>query len=406
MRALDKAGLRLLHFRRKTALLILALPSVLSWIGSTGDIEQSFRHTSEAPRPRSQLKPRREFLRVLLAEGFPAASISESSEGPLELSGSPSAILLESPRSGRVVQRGVRIQSAPGRLLTVDGKLLRGDVEAFMNPLGVAVLVNVLPLEDYLRGVVPKELSPRLFPELEALKAQAVAARTFSVSEMGARARLGFDLYSDQRSQVYGGAGSEQALTNRAVDATRGLYLAFQGEPIVAFYSSTCGGVTADYASAFDKPPIEYLKGGVSCPDQESRYARWVEEKDILSIQDSLTRYAGVGKLTRLQILEKTETGRVKEALFEGNSGSAVLRGLTVRYALALRSHFIDKIETRVGKNGTISSVRVEGRGWGHGVGMCQIGAYELARRKMDFQSILGRYYPGAELLQLRQPIK
>jgi stage II sporulation protein D len=124
--------------------------------------------------------------------------------------------------------------------------------------------VNQLGLEEYLFGVVPAELPPATYPEPAALAAQAVAARTFALKNFGRFRADGFDLTADDRSQVYGGAGIEKPATNRAVDETRGVAIYYQGSPIEAMYSSTCGGRTEDFAAVFDKPALPYLVG-VEC---------------------------------------------------------------------------------------------------------------------------------------------
>jgi stage II sporulation protein D len=140
-------------------------------------------------------------------------------------------------------------------------KPYRGRLEVFANSKGTLTVVNVIPLEDYVRGVVPNELSPGGWPELEALKAQAVAARTYAVSNLGRFAAEGYDLTPDTRSQVYGGRSTEHPLTDRAVAETRGRILTYKGAPINAVYTSTCGGRTEDGENIFGGAPVAYLRG-------------------------------------------------------------------------------------------------------------------------------------------------
>jgi stage II sporulation protein D len=140
-------------------------------------------------------------------------------------------------------------------------KPYRGRLEVFANSKGTLTVVNVIPLEDYVRGVVPNELSPGGWPELEALKAQAVAARTYAVSNLGRFASEGYDLTPDTRSQVYGGRSTEHPLTDRAVAETRGRILTYKGAPINALYTSTCGGRTEDGENIFGGAPVAYLRG-------------------------------------------------------------------------------------------------------------------------------------------------
>ena len=122
----------------------------------------------------------------------------------------------------------------------------RGQIEVFANPRGALTVVNVLGLEDYVKGVVPNELSPGGFPSIEAQKAQAIAARTYALRNLGQFMSQGFDILPTTRSQVYKGLASEHALSSRAVDETRGVVATFDGKPINALYTSTCGGRTED----------------------------------------------------------------------------------------------------------------------------------------------------------------
>ena len=139
-------------------------------------------------------------------------------------------------------------------------KPYRGRLEVFVNTRGTLSVVNVIALEDYVRGVVPNELSPGGFPELEALKAQAVAARTYAVANRGRFAADGFDLLPTTRSQVYGGVSTEHPLSDRAVAETRGRVATYRGRPIDALYTSTCGGHTEDAESIFGGEPVPYLR--------------------------------------------------------------------------------------------------------------------------------------------------
>lgn len=145
----------------------------------------------------------------------------------------------------------------------------RGEIHLTLNERGRINVVNVLPLEEYLRGVVPLELSPSI-ARLEALKAQAVAARSYAIANLGRFRDEGFDLRDDQRSQVYGGFTSEHATTNRAVEETRGVVALTFNEsgravPIEALYSANCGGRTENNENIFQSRAISYLRS-VECP--------------------------------------------------------------------------------------------------------------------------------------------
>lgn len=136
----------------------------------------------------------------------------------------------------------------------------RGRIEVFANTRGALTVVNVLGLEDYVKGVAPNELSAGGFPQLEAHKAQAIAARTYALRNRGQFSSQGYDLLPTTRSQVYRGLTSENSLSSRAVDETRGMIATFDGQPINALYTSTCGGRTEDSENIFNDA-VGYLKG-------------------------------------------------------------------------------------------------------------------------------------------------
>ncbi len=161
--------------------------------------------------------------------------------------------------------------------VTLDGRAYRGLLEVLRTAAGGVLAVNELPLEDYLRGVVPEELGPKVFPEIEALAAQAVAARTYALANLGQFAADGYDLCDTPRCQVYGGTKNEHALSDRAVAQTAGQVLAYDGAPINAMFTSTCGGHTEDIVNVFpEMKPAPYLRGVPCRPDDEELRGRIV----------------------------------------------------------------------------------------------------------------------------------
>ncbi|MDB4304194.1 SpoIID/LytB domain-containing protein, partial [Desulfosarcina sp.] len=151
------------------------------------------------------------------------------------------------------------LPAARGAWIEVDGAPYRGLIEVFVNSSNRLTVVNVLNIEDYLRGVVPAELSPAVFPQLEAIKAQAVAARTYAVRHLGQFAAEGFDICTTPACQVYRGVGVEQQMSNEAVDATLGEVIVYDGKLIDALYTSTCGGRTEDVQNVFTGDAHPYL---------------------------------------------------------------------------------------------------------------------------------------------------
>ncbi|MEO8503999.1 MAG: SpoIID/LytB domain-containing protein [Acidobacteriota bacterium] len=166
-----------------------------------------------------------------------------------------------------VAGRWLMLQSAGSDGIRLDSGRYRGRVLVYLNDRGTLNLINELTLEDYLRGVIPNEMGPRVFNQLEALKAQAVAARTYTVRTLGEFSDEGYDICATPRCQVYRGMESEDPLTDQAVAATAGQILVYGGEPIDALYSSTCGGRTEDVSVMFPLKVAPYLRG-VPCYEE------------------------------------------------------------------------------------------------------------------------------------------
>jgi stage II sporulation protein D len=202
-------------------------------------------------------------LAKLRAAGIDAAAVTESSGA---------AALLLRDGSGResVLAGGVAevAAGAPGPAVSVGGKAYRGRLRVLVNPRASLTVVNVVNLEDYLRGVVPAEMGPKRFDEIEALKAQAIAARTYALDNANGFAAEGYDLCATPKCQAYGGIEAEDPLTDLAVEQTRGRIATFQGKTIHALFTSTCGGATEDARLIFPGMAAPYL-AGVPCGEQE-----------------------------------------------------------------------------------------------------------------------------------------
>ena len=184
-----------------------------------------------------------------------------------------------------------------GAPVRFNDKPFRGKLEVFANLHGALTVVNVIGLEDYVRGVVPNELSPGGYPAIEALKAQAIAARTYALRNRGQFASEGYDLLPTTRSQVYRGLSSENPLSSRAVEETRGMIATYNGEPINALYTSTCGGRTEDAENIFNTA-VPYLRGRECAAEIKAPFAPFTikssrelfeirEEKDLPFARDA-----------------------------------------------------------------------------------------------------------------------
>jgi len=162
---------------------------------------------------------------------------------------------------------------APGALLSLQGKTYRGAIEIRVDGSGRLRAIDWVELESYLRGVVPSELGPEVWPQLEALKAQAVAARTYALANASQFDEDGFDICATPRCQAYGGAAAEHPLSDRAVSETKGEIATWQGQPIDALYTATCGGHTEDAKEIFPEQSAPYLIG-VPCRAEVEALAR------------------------------------------------------------------------------------------------------------------------------------
>jgi len=280
-------------------------------------------------------------------------------------------------------------------------------------------LVNRLDMESYLLGVVPREIG-RVGPELlEAAKAQAVAARTYAIRYLGRRASQGFDVYATVDDQVYGGIPAEHPTVSRAVVETAGEILSYGGQPILAYYHSTCAGRTAAIEEVWNDRPVPYLvsvidqdpRTGVAYDRSSSRFTwteRWTHDQLVgilnRTLADSL-RGRRISRIEEMRVLDRTQSGRVRAMRLTTDAGSFTLGRDRVRWILApvrggiLNSSKFDVRLVRAG--GRVSEIVAEGGGWGHGIGMCQVGAMGRARAGQDYRTILEAYYPGTEIQDL-----
>lgn len=198
--------------------------------------------------------------RALAAAGLPEGWII-SEGGSLE---APALRVIAGGRTTRVDGRWLALVAEDGGTLRFAGKRYRDRLLVYLNDRGRLNVINELALEDYLRGVVPREMGPDQFPRLESLKAQAVAARTYALINLGGFTSEGYDLCSTPACQVYGGRDAEHPLSDRAVAETAGEVLLYQGELVETLYTATCGGHTEDVEIVFPEKRRPYLRG-VAC---------------------------------------------------------------------------------------------------------------------------------------------
>lgn len=334
----------------------------------------------------------------------------------------------------------VRVEAVDGRI-TINGVQYRGIGEVRVNSLGSLAGINELPIEEYLLGVVPRELGPIAFPYLEALKAQAVAARTFAVKGLGSRRNDGYDLLATVADQVYGGYSAEHPLSSEAVTSTAGVVATYNGTLISALYSSTSGGFTANSEDVFSNP-FPYLRG---VPDHERGQAlykapsieqfrnhadarslrnaaegdfesdwssrhRWYVDWTAAEMRAVLSNYFGkdVGQVLAINVPERSSSGRALRMEFVTETGTyfetkdkirAAIKWVTSGGSMILLNSTLVYVEPVVDpKTKEITGFEAWGGGWGHGIGLSQTGAVGMAERGYTYDRILKHYYQGITL--------
>lgn len=281
--------------------------------------------------------------------------------------------------------------------VTTRHRRYRGDVSVFKDLSGKLLVVNTVDLESYVKGVLYHEISPK-WP-MDAIKAQAVAVRTYALYQKEAMKNKNYDVTADTSSQVYGGFFAETSKTNRAVNFTKDEVLLYQNKLFPAYFHATCGGITENAAELW-KSDIEPLKGGRVCGFcRDSPHYFWKTPTDLKTAQEKLGRlYILKGPLKNIAVVERDATGRVRTLeLKDSFENTQVIAAKDFRLAFgadSLRStHFSILFEGE--------RVIFAGKGWGHGVGLCQWGALGMSKQGLSYVQILEFYYPGARILRL-----
>jgi stage II sporulation protein D len=284
----------------------------------------------------------------------------------------------------------VRLQPRAG-FLQVNGRPYRGLLELRRTPQGRLTVINELDLEEYLYGVVRSEMDPRWPPE--ALRAQAIAARSLALYWAGRYAAEGYDVRPTTDSQVYGGVAAEDPRATGAVDATRGIIMLYGGRPVFAAYHTDSGGATE--SSEFVWGSVTPYLRGVDDPyskDVANQSHEWTLR---LGLADLESRVARAGRplsgLQRVEIAATSPTGRVTSLRLSGPSGIAEMRGQEFRIAVGANTLRSTLFVIRPAGE----AVEFAGRGFGHGVGMSQWGARGQALAGRDAAGIVRYYYTG-----------
>ena len=331
------------------------------------------------------------------------------------------------------------VQIAPGAAPPLT-RVYAGGLSLQPNAYETYTLINQVPVETYLRGVVPHEIGPRA--PRPAIQAQAVLARTYVLRNLRRFAIDGYQICADTQCQVYRGLSGTVPAADQAIQATRGQVLTYQNELVDALYSSTSGGVTAAFSHVWNGPDRPYLKPVVDSVsgawnlsrnplDGETSFRafmaldqgfneqgwqlfRWRYDSTLAEITQDLRQFlgrrqhplAGFSEVNQVRVTERAPSGRVQGLEIDTNLGPVRLeKDEIVRVLSAPRSllFYLDPIYAPAQGDTppTLSGYRFVGGGWGHGVGLSQTGSYRLGQMGWNYGRILQFYYPGTTL----QPI-
>lgn len=350
-------------------------------------------------------------IRVLVLNGAKTVSLSVQGRWVL-LDESKGEVLQEGERTIftnlRAVPKGIsfggkelptrRLAIEPSRdaSITVNKRVFRGHISIVATTDGTLNVINVVDLEKYIKGVLYHEISHK-WP-MEAIKAQAVAARTYAVYAMQQNKGRDFDVTNDIYSQVYGGKNSERYRTGLAVDQTAGEVLTYDDKILPTYFHATCAGVTESVREVWniDLPPLR----GELCPYcKHSPHIRWKRNFRLKDIQDKLNaRGYNIGAIGSIEVLDRNASDRIRNLRITSRDGKSLrISGKDFRNAIGpndIRSNSYDVVMRGY-------YVDFYGRGWGHGVGLCQWGAYGMAQLQFNYRAILWHYYPGAKLTSL-----
>jgi SpoIID/LytB domain protein len=307
-----------------------------------------------------------------------------------------------------------------------EDRAYRGILEVRPQPGKGFSVIDHVGLEDYCAGVLPSEMSAS-WP-MEALKAQAVAVRSYALTRFGGHSSEGYDVVDTVGDQVYRGITAEVPKSSEAVRQTAGMVLKKGKHILKAVFSAECGGHTQDYQEAWGREePV------VGVPDFDPKYNRdmefppsplhlkdWVEENRVawcrlyelhgyqnyrwismITAQELEAKAPEIGRLKRLTVEKRSSAGWAKSLWIEGDQGTKRIQGDAIRGFLGgLRSNLV-WIEVQRDAKGWPVEYIIYGGGWGHGVGLCQVGCYGLAKAGKDFEEILRHYFPKGSVEKL-----
>ncbi|NEP57925.1 MAG: SpoIID/LytB domain-containing protein [Symploca sp. SIO2G7] len=361
------------------------------------------------------------------------------------------AIVEEIPRISFVVngyrynRLNLEIDSEKNLIQVTQGKegknsrLYGGRLQVQPNAYGTYTLVNQVPIETYLRGVVPHEIGPGA--PYEAVEAQTIIARTYALRNLRRFAADNYELCADTHCQVYKGLTGTVASADQAITSTNSLVLTHNNELVDALYSSTTGGITAPFSHVWNGSERPYLKTVIDSPNlvwdlakkplaNEQNFRefinlkegfnesgrdvfRWRRENSLEQIKTHLQKYlkrtkhplAEFTKIEQMQVVERSSAGRVIKLTVKTDKGTVELQKNEARSAFGPPRSTLFYLEPLYGANKTLTGYAFVGGGFGHGVGLSQYGSYNLAKLGWTSERILDFYYPGTDIKPLDDSI-
>ncbi|MCX7927726.1 MAG: SpoIID/LytB domain-containing protein [Candidatus Omnitrophica bacterium] len=289
----------------------------------------------------------------------------------------------------------ITIKASGENIIWVNNRGYRNTITINLHKKGLR-LINILELEEYIKGIAVREISHH-WP-MEALKAHCVVFRTYALYRKQESQNKPYDLTTDISTQSYGGLAAERLRINEAVAQTKDEILCYQGKILPAFYSSTCGGATEDAEAVWPKIKCPVLKAK-ECPYcKESPHYFW----KIILTQENLIKAmkkAGiiVKQIKNIQVLSRNQFGRALSIRIIYDDSALGISASELRNLVGqdiLKSTYFS---VTIVDNGFM----FKGFGWGHGVGMCQWGAYAMAKEGFSYRQILDFYYPNSEVKKL-----
>lgn len=297
--------------------------------------------------------------------------------------------LLVEPAEGGFVMVG----TAPNAL-----RRYRGHLE-WTERDGKLLTINWVRLDDYLKATLPREMPPNFHPE--ALKAQAVATRSFTFRRLNRYRQWGYDLCDHAPCQMYGGVEAEHPNTNAAVEATAGEALIYEGRVAEAVYSASCGGHTAPIEVAMaGARPLPYLVGVPDTDPSGKPYCSPALNSGwelTLTREELQRRFPQAGRICALRLAQRAPSGHALQIEIQGDRATVALSGAEFRSALGATRLRSLRFEIQPQRDGW----KLVGQGSGHGAGMCQWGAQGRALAGRNYRQILEAYYPGTTFQKL-----